>query len=454
MAIVQKKPKAPPEEKPKEPVIAEPEYKGVVVDSRYTPNTALMTHVEGSSWTVAYYSQVLDEDNPLAGQNVTMPATIQQYKLVNGFELKVTQPLTTSQDPQSKAMLVTGSANVYPSLIPNKGDMFVADTGDGRAAIFTVMQSERKSMLKDAVFAIEYQLTDYATDIRMGDLNAKVIDKVQFVRDYLTYGKNPLLRMEDYEVVHELRMRWGDITQRYFKSFVSNEFKTLLVPQQGEKAVYDPFLTKAVMSFFTTYDAPDIREVRILNVSGDDFMDAPTIWDALKNRDINLLKFCNSKAGLVFAREFDANPMLNGIYFSGVDYVVYPKDPQFSIDFSRGGRAKTLLSETLKDSPAQIRRLADLLGDRNFEGLTKPDSPPVHNVMKDDYYVFTAAFYNNASSGQSVLERLVRDFLQGEALNNKALLALCETYHAWGSLERFYYVPILLMLIKTSIREI
>ena len=454
MPVLNPKPSATPVEQPHEPVIAEQKFKGVVVDTRYTPNTALMTHVEGSSWTVAYYSQVLAPDSQLAGQNMNLTPLQQQYKLINGFELKVTSELSTSQDPSGKGMVTTGSANVYPFLIPNKGDMFLADIGDGRAGVFTVTNTDRKSLFKETVHVIEYQLTDYATAERLGDLNAKVIDKLQFVRDYMTYGQNPMLQMEDYAVVHELRMRWGDMTQRYFKTFTSREFRTLLVPQQDHHAIYDHFLTKAVAAFFDTYDAPDVRYIRLMNVQDDQYMGTPTIWDVLKDRDIRLMKFCNRQAGLVSARTFSKDAMLEGIYYSGIDYVVYPRDPENTVDTFRENRPKLLMDQQLKDSPSTIRRLADLLGDTTFEGLTRPDSPPIHRVTIDDYYVFSQAFYDNAPTGQSVLERLTRDYLNGEALNNKALLALSDTYHAWGSLERFYYVPILLMLIRTSIRGI
>lgn len=453
MPLVNPKPSAPPVEAPHAPVISKPEYRGVTVDTRYTPNAALLSHVEGSSWTVNYYSQVLAADSPLAGQSVTMNAINQQYKLIKGMEFKVTSPLNTSQDPVSKSMIITGAANIYPFLIPNEGDMFLADVGDGREGIFKITATERKSVFKETIHTVEYQLIDYSTDLRRGDLNAKTVQVLQFVRDFMNYAQNPLLEEDDYTTMRELQMRYGEIASRYFRMFTSNEYKTLLVPGQ-EFPIYDHFLTNAIMAMFNTYDAPEIRNVRKLNVDGDDLMKCVTIWDVLRERDITLLKYCNRKVGLVSVRSFERNPMMEGIYHSGISYVVYPKDPELLVDYQLKPREKAMALEVMKDTPSQVRRLEDLLGDKTFEGLTLPDSPPIRKVLVDDYYVLSQQFYDDVNPGQSLLELCVRDYLTDKAPNNKALLALCDTYHAWGGLERYYYIPILLILIKASIRSI
>jgi hypothetical protein len=395
---------------------------------------------------------VLDKDSPLSGQNVTQEPIYQQYALIKELELRVSTPLSTSQDPNTKAMIVTGIANVYPFMVPNEGDMFLADIGDGREGVFKVTQTERKSMLKEAVHVIEYQLIDYSTPRRRADLAAKVIRRLHFAKNFLTYGQNPVLEEEDFAMVKELAGRWGDLTNRYFHAFISNEYKTLVVPNQPHP-VYDHFLTTACMAFFDTYDASDLRYVRKLNVGGDAMLQTTTIWDVIMERNPHLLKFCNRKAGLVSARTFEKNPMLDGIYHSGISYVVYPTDPEETIDLEIQQITKPIAEQTLQDAPSRVRSLSDLLGDTVFDGLTKPDSPPIYKVSVDDYYVLSKEFYNNTEK-QSLLERCVRDYIEGKAPNNRALLGLCDTYHAWGSLERFYYIPILLMLVRASIRSI
>ena len=433
--------------------IAAPQYRGVVVDTQYTPLSNLMTHVEGSSWTVNYYSQVLNDDNQVQGQQPNLDPIYQQYTLIRGFELKVTSPLTTSQDTETMSMSLTGSANVYPMVIPNIGDMFLADIGDGREGIFKITNSERRSIFKDTVHFIEYVLVNYSTEELRGDLNQKVIRTVHFVKDFLQYGQNPLLEEEDFHIAAKLASRYHELCDQYFRSFTSTEFRTLIAPGQTFPC-YDPFLTKAVRSWFTTWDAPELRSMRTMNTQDDKALDSLTVWDILTKRQPKLLKSTARKMALVSAKTFERNPMMEGIYWTGITYVVHPTDPTINVNFESVAYKKAPAEAVLVDVPSPITNLSDLLDQPALDGLPFEGAPLLHPVLGDACYVFSQAFYDKAATGQSKLELAVWDYLEGKAPNNKLLLTLCDTYHAWGGLERFYYMPIVLLLIKASIRSL
>jgi hypothetical protein len=187
-------------------------------------------------------------------------------------------------------------------------------------------------------------------------------------------------------------------------------------------------------------------------VGDDNVMEAVTIWDVIRERDLSLLKFSCRKAGLMSTRTFDRQPVRDGIHYSGIQYVVYPVDPESNVDDDLFKRHKQMSGVSLVDTPSRVRKLSDLIADKEFDGLTLPDCPPIHKVLVDDYYVLSQNFYDNTDK-QSLLERCVRDYLEGKAPNPRALLGLCNTYHAWGSLERFYFVPLVLLLIKATIRS-
>jgi len=143
--------------------------------------------------------------------------------------------------------------------------------------------------------------------------------------------------------------------------------------------------------------------------------------------------------------------MLEGIYYSGINYVVYPKDPELTVDYQIHHIQKILAEQKLQDAPSQIRRLGDLIADNEFQGLTLPGTPAIKKVLVDDYYVLSQAFYDNSQTGKSLLELCVDDYLHHKAPNIKALITLCNTYHAWGALERFYYGIVLLIMVKSAI---
>ena len=225
MPIAKYTPDAPTKLKPNIPKIVQQENKGIVVDTKYTPLSSLITFVNGASWTVDYFSQVFDKDNDLRGQDSSQSAIYQQYTLIKGMELKVTNPLNQSQEPDSKRMVVTGSATLYPFIIPNEGDMFAADVGDGREGVFRIKTSEQKSFLKQATYAIEYELVYYsdAEPGRRTDLGAKAIRTLYYLKDFLMYGQNPLLIEDDFNAVQELEGSFYDIAKSYFTLFFNKE---------------------------------------------------------------------------------------------------------------------------------------------------------------------------------------------------------------------------------------
>lgn len=453
MPLIESKPGTHPVQKPTPIRITDPEYRGVTVDTRYIPTSALLTAIEGSSWKVNYYSQVIDSDNDLNGQLVNREAILQQYKLVIGFELKVTTPLTQIQNSETKEFQVNGAANVYPFLVPNVGDMFLADVGDGREGIFRVTSSERRSFFKDTSHYIEYELIDYSTETRRQDLQSKTIKTLYYLRDFLYYGQNPLVEEEDYHLIQELGERYITITKTYFNRFFSNEFQSMMLPGQI-LPMYDHYLVKAIKANFNTDEAVEVQYIRAMNVADDDAFKAYTIWDAILLRDKDILLHIAEKAGVVSCKSFTREPLMESIYHSGFQYVVYPIDAEVSVDYDVVRPKRIASTGMITDVPGRDRRMSDLVNESLLDGLPYTGAPLINQITKDDYYVFSEAFYTRAERGQSKLELAVRDHINGQYVDRRLLKAFCDTYHAWGGLERFYFTPILLMLMKGHIRSV
>lgn len=454
MPLVHPTPDAPPALKPNIPEIAKPQYRGVTVDTEYVPQSALLTNIEGSAWTVNWYSQVVNDDNDLSGQQMTRDPTQQQYRLINRMELKVQTPLVNTQDQTTKQMHTTGTAVVYPFLIPLEGDMFLADIGDGREGVFRVTNTERRTFYRESCFQIDYLLVDYSTEQRRGDLTRKVVQELYFRRDFLIHGQNPLLIKSDEAAVITLSERYFNMLHVYLNMFSSTEFKTIIIPGQ-ERPCYDPFLLKAVSAFFNSDDDPLMLQNRILNVDDKLALQCFTIWDAIMRRDPDLLNFINKKTRLLSTLAFTEQPMLEGIRYTGIEYVVYPCDEQIAINYE-------IIPCDCEDYwdwrqlcavPSRPGLLKNLLGQKVLAGLPYGEAPLIHEVLADDYYIFSKMFYHN-EPGQSKLELMVRDYLNGKAINRHLLVLFSDTYQAWGGMERLYFLPIILMLIRASIRSI
>jgi hypothetical protein len=433
----------PPVVAPPEAVVIQataPEYDGITIDTRYVPAASLLTHVEGMSWTLrAYFSQVLGLDTPLSGQQLNLSPRQQQYIRINELEVKVSSDLKPTMDPDANAMVATGSANVFGGLRPNIGDMFIATDNDGRLVIFRVTNVDKKSMLKDAVYSMDYQAAYYAQDVYMRDFEAKTIKTLVFVSDYINYGQNPFLQEEVYNDISRLNGLYQSVMRMWFRSFLSNEYTTLLLPGQ-EISIYDHFLTMAVQAVFSTWDTPEVGKIRRLNVDDDETLRGTTLWNVILNCDRFMMQECMKRMGGVYTKRFTQEPMLEGIRYSGVTATVYPIEPVLSFDYQRTGKEKFVDQDIVVKS--------------TMTAITDDTVPLIKPVMIDDYYVLSQAFYDQAETGQSKLELEVNKFLDDEALDNRVLIALAETYTGWGSLERFYYGALLMILIKANIRSI
>lgn len=454
MPLIKETPLTPPVQKPVAVKIAAPEFRGVTVDTRYDPATSLLTHIEGASWTVNYYSQVLGADNALSGQQIDRHAAYQQYKLIQRFELKVTTALNQpSQDSTTKSLTLVGQSNVYPvGLIPNEGDHFLADVGDGREGLFVVTNSEQRSIYRDTAYLIDYELVDYSEkDDRVDDLNSKVVENLYFNMDFLLHGQNPLISLESVQKIEMIQAYYQEILAFYFTRFFSREYRTLLLPGQNAP-IYDPFLTSAVLKMFRDEPHPNIKYIRELNVGEDDNYALPNIWTMLLNKRRKDLTNSMRQIGLVPIRAFSMDPMMDSIRFSGVEYAVYPKDPDRSEDYRRHDRSKFISEKQIEPTPSRLRMLIDIIAVDDLYGLPNNLVPSIIS-MDSETYVFSPAFYAN-TPGQSALELLVQDYMDQKQYSLTMMFDICKTYHNWGLLEQFYQLPFLMAILRSAIRRL
>jgi hypothetical protein len=161
MGIAKHNPISAPSVKINIPKIEPKTYQGIVVDDKATAVKSLIAYVEGAPWTVNYYSQVVAEHNDLREIDAAEPDIYQQYTKINDLEIRVTTSLSESNDTQTGLMTVTGSGNMYGSVLPNVNDYFTTDSGDTKKGLFRVSNVERKSFNRDSIFYIDYTLVGY-----------------------------------------------------------------------------------------------------------------------------------------------------------------------------------------------------------------------------------------------------------------------------------------------------
>lgn len=439
--------------------VAEPRYQQQtsLVDARYTPAADILVYVEGSSWTTNYYSQVLGADNELAPQQEDSAPAYQQYCLVKDMELKVTQALVATQDPVTSAITTNGAATTSPRFIPNKGDMFLADIGDGRVGIFTLTLTEKKSYHKDALYHIEYQLVDYADSeagiAKVADLTSKVVKEGIYRKDFLSFGQNPVVLSKDFEYLISFNDAYDTLLTHWMRDFFSREYQTILIPDQNAPS-YDPFLTKALLDFVSSDEHPYVSRIKMPRITAEQAMLQTTIWDALARMDKTLMPIAMFESKLVDTVYWRTSPYMSGVFFTGLKYVMYPLDNRTDADSDD----TTVPPSDAQPLMAGKPRYTDILrsnpvvtDDTSYIG-TEDSLPDIVPVTIDNYYVFSEKFYRGQAPLNSNLEKLVKDAVEQKGLDKETLLRMVNNAHKWGNLERFYYIPALLAILKVATR--
>lgn len=462
MTLMRPKAGAPPVQTAAPIQATTPQYRGVTVDSRVTPLRQLLQHVEGSSWTVQYYSQIVDRDTPLQHHAIDGHPVYQQYSLIHNFELKVTRSLDPVQDSESKGFDVMGSATVIPGLVPNVGDTFLADIGDGREGIFAVTASERKTHLKDSYYVIEYQLRKYSDrdeELRQ-DLARKVIQEFHFVKDYLQHGQNPIITSDLYQSRAQLLDAYQDLLGHYFHDFFSDEYQMVLVPDQ-KKPTFDPYLQAALLDMVTTSDHPVMRRIKRTTMHHTGAARSGNVWEALMRGDSARLLSGFERVAVARSVHFANYPEHSGIFFSGIHQLIYPIDRRTDVDagYQLDRKVPVGNHSTITVGGHRFDNIERLMDSRPLAGFTYGTNdaipailPDIAPVTQDDYYVFTEAFYRRGGKFNSRLEMLANQLIYGQPVDRSVLLHLARAALRWPNVERYYYIPVLFALLHTTTR--
>lgn len=457
-----------PETPPSKPVqvkIEAPEYDGITIDTQYVPSSAILLWGEGSLWTVDYYSQVLGKSNEPTAQDLDRDPIYQQYRLIKSMPLKVDGSLQFSQDDTVRYFEVTGNGYTYPFLTPNKGDMFIANIGDGRLGVFTITSAKRATILRDSVYNVEWSMVSELTAQRIEDFQKKVIETFYFSNTSLASGCGPFITTQDVGRNEEYQDIIQELTRRYLTDFFSPQHSTFLVPDQ-QLMTYDHFATKAMLQLISSLDDQRVRRVKTLNVGAERVMDQPTLWDAITRRDVSRMYGSTQRAHIVSTNHLRGRPVLQAIGFSGIPRMVFPIDAPTDVDshykgedrfrpvgiaFTEG-RPRRPLPGPFQTQQERNLPFFQIVPDdvQDIPAYKRPAD--IHPVVKDEYYVFSKAFYDKAQLGQSKLELLTNQYLNGESLNLEQLDVMLGRVYDWDNLERYYYYPVVIALLKTQLR--
>ena len=454
MAIIKKKVSAPADLQVNPPKIEPAVSHSVIVDNNKVSRDSLLTHVSGAAFIVDYYRLVINKDNALYSQDVGQTGVQQQYTKYKAFELRQQDSFTVDQDDTDKVFTVKGISIVHSGLIPNEGDMFAADVGDGRVGVFNVTRSLRMAIMTDTVYQIEYSLVYFISDKPDSfiDLETKVIDTYYYVKDRLDYNDSPFLSTETYDFTRQMGRYYQEMSRDFFHWFFSKEFAVYIVPGQATPT-FDYFLYKAMRVIFRDDKYNVLQKHQAINIDDDDLINRGfDLFSVLLERSKDKFLFCDRRVGLTRTDTFASEGTTTNIRYTGIQTLIYPVSNEARADQVHNRLFHSMLEGPLaatsntQDSTMQATAVTSFV----FGNKTVP---LIKAVSIDDCYIFSNAFYARTEQ-LSILEELTLCYIDGKAINPAALKVLCDNYRFWPRLERFYYIPILIILIQSFLKDI
>lgn len=439
-------------------------FRGITIDCEYAAPSNMIAWTSGSNWIVDYWSQKLRPDQEPTTQNVAREPHSQQYLWIHRVPIKVSQALDGTSNDENHTWSRTGAGHVYGFMTPNVGDMFGAGIGNGHTGLFTVTSAKRVTIQTGSTYAIEWKQVSELTEAKFNDLKRKSNQEVFFSAASMNSGCGPFITSEEQnqKVMYGKLLR--TLVDRYISDFFSTEHYTFLVPDQLYKT-YDHWAAKAFSQMVDTGTDGRMRKVKLLNVQSEPVMKAPTVWDALLRRDMDKISDSTERCHLVSTRISRWRPELQAIGYSGIPRFVFPIDAPTDVDsqydgedlarpwgipFHEGkprrplpGPYKTQLE---RDLPWFKRVKPE--DEKNYAGQMYRVPADIHPIVRDTYYVFTESFYRCDTHLQSKLELAATAMIKGEKLDSKQFDALLENIRYWDNLERYYYYPVVIALLK------
>lgn len=319
----------------------EKEYKHNIVKSEDLSHAAVLAHVEGSSWHVDYYSQMLGANMEQMHYDINQSVVNQQYHLIRGLELKLQNQDMTTEDKTNR-IGTSGVAVVYAGVIPNVGDVIISDIGSAMAGRMTVKRVDKKSYFKDSVHEIEYELIEYLNTKEKEDhLNSFVVKRSVFEKNLIAYGSEPVILEEEYFNLKNAGNVMAELVDDFLKEFFSNELSSLEVPGYGKQKTYDPYVVEAFREIVSVSEHPLMYRLKALNVNEIKEAYSFSIWPVLIYPEVNKIKNIWRKAGPVTYQEFHLNPVLNSFRYSGYAQCMSPVEDLQNVDYYQGWAQKS-----------------------------------------------------------------------------------------------------------------
>lgn len=383
---------------------------------------SIIQHIRGMPWEVCYYLQVTNLNDEIATPDIATPVTSQQYHKINKLILHVQSPIE-----HAEVESIQGEAIINSGFLPRQGDVFIANLTGGMVAMFDIREvNHRKYNLKQAYY-VTFNLFCMVNDSAeiYNNLEKKVIKEYTYNKDFLLDYSAPIILQADYDKKLLLQKEQPKLLDYYIRMFLHPTENIFSLPTR-----YSHYVDTLLYSFlFKIINYTDNNRLsKVVQLSNDKKETIPyTIWDAIINRDINLLELCTTNLDFKYTPYSITDLNARTMSVIGINFQVDIVDKDYKVDIP--------IKDISKPLPEEHKDLKLI------------------NKETEISYVFSNSFYKQDLSTCGLLEQMVIAYLKNSMVDLDSLDILLKTYPMWSTRDQYYCIPILMVILEDAIHN-
>ena len=461
------------------------EMKTSVLFNKEAPLETIIRYPRGMKWEVDYFLQIRDMNDEIGALDINLSPSIQKYNRINKLVLVLQSAIN-----QDEIENITGEAIVNAGFLPNPDDLFIATLTGGRQCLFHITEVQTRSYNIHKAYYITFKIFVFIDDKPewYNDLVRKTMKEYVYDKEHLLDYSAPVILAQDYKSKLSLKDHLPEITDYYMDKFVNHEKRLICLPTTS--SIYlDPYLNSFLFKIINHTEKEVFDKLQSIQITVTN--DTPyTIWDLILDRNMKLLKRCNQNIGFKYHAYGMTQVMTKMMNHLGVNFIASPLETGESSALSNCTCNTNSTSDHNYDTK-YWGHYHPMTPDNRFDKSTPPpydnnkvchDNCPVcrnkssgtyassnaSGLIKDisispkpeDYknplgentrtYVLSEMFYNNNIDALGPIERLLTLYLNGTLIPADELQTLIDQYMYWDTMDQYYLLPILIVLIKEA----
>ena len=318
-----------------------------LVDDKITLHNTLFSKFIGTPTCITYISQIIsgNADNMRSSNGInTLTTELKSYKMIKNLEVRIEDSIGINQegDDIAKSYVRTGQMKILPeTIVPYIGDFFILEYMNNQW-LFNVTSVNKEAIEMNSGFIVEFEVANEGERFNFDTwgLKDRIVEELYFQAAHIGTSFKTILSKDEITDLEEYKEFYNFLGRIYISYFYDKNMNVFLLKNVmvrdplkiqdikntqinnkiygGKTVYYDNFLNYFIRNnnIFNNIDNKIVTPSTLAGI--DDLEYLNTIYSAITNRDVDLLKYyftCSEKVN-------QCSIYLPAILF-GLDYVKY-----------------------------------------------------------------------------------------------------------------------------------